>query len=120
MARSENSLEIADVAIWFKHLHASRLVERLKSLEPEEAISLETDGIIGRWQRMKTGRDGREVYAIKPVGEMKDIWYDWFKRRKGELIEIKEVVIVDDYLASSSCLFSEWASDSDEEAFRDL
>ena len=120
MSNASSLLEIADVAIWFKHLHAPQLVERLKRLDPDEGISLETDGIVGHWQRMKTGRDGRQVNAIKPVGVMKDIWYDWFTRRKGEHIEVREIAIVDEYLTASSALFIEWASASDEEAFRDL
>ena len=120
MARSDNCLEISDVAIWFKHLHTPDLVEKLKSLPPEQEISLETDGVVGRWQRMKTGKDGREVFAIRPVGPMKAIWSNWFKNRKGEIIEIREVAVADDYLAAASTLFSEWASPEDEEAFRDL
>ena len=69
---------------------------------------------------MKTGKDGREVPGIKPVGEMKLVWGDWFKNRKGERIEVREVTIADDYLAASTPLFSEWVSPEDEEAFRDL
>jgi hypothetical protein len=120
MTRSENSLEISDVAIWFKHLHAPRLVERLRNLRPEEEVSLEADGVVGRWRRMKTGKDGREVFAIRPVGSMKSIWNKWFKQRKGDIIEVREVTVADDYLAAASTLFSEWASPEDEEAFRDL
>ena len=120
MASAENLLEISDVAIWFKHVGAPGLAQRLKSLGPDESISLETDGIVGSWQRMKPGQDGRETYGIKPVGVMKDIWNDWFRRRKGEVIQIREVTVVDDYLAAQSVLFSEWASAEDEAAFRDL
>jgi hypothetical protein len=113
-------IKIEDVAIWIKHLHSPKLVERLRSLEPEQEITLETGGVIGRWQRMKTGKDGRETLAIRPVGSMKSVWNDWFKSRKGELIEIREVKMADDYLESSSALFSEWSGDEDEAAFRDL
>ncbi len=120
MPRSDDCFEISDVAIWFKHLHTPGLVKRLKNLLPEQEVSLETDGVIGRWRRMKTGKDGREVFAIRPVGPMKVIWNNWFKNRKGEIIEIKEAPVTDDYLAAASALFSEWASPEDEEAFRDL
>lgn len=113
-------IKIEDVAIWFKHLHSPKLRKRLDSLEPEQEITLETGGVIGRWQRMKTGKDGRMTKAIRPVGSMKSVWNDWFKSRKGELIEIREVKMADDYLASASTLFSEWAGEEDEEAFRDL
>ncbi len=120
MIRSESLLEICDVAIWFKHLHEPSLADRLRDLRPEEQVTLEADGIVGRWQRMKTGKDGREVFAIRPVGSMKSIWNQWFKERKGEMIQIREVAVADDYLAATSSLFSEWASPEDEDAFRDL
>jgi hypothetical protein len=103
-----------------KHVHAPNLALKLNALRPEEEVSLEADGVVGRWQRMKTGKDGREVRAIRPVGSMKSVWNEWFKNRKREHIVIREVALADDYLAASSALFSEWASDEDEEAFRDL
>lgn len=120
MTQADNYLEISDVVIWFKHLHMPGLVRRLNELQPDEEVSLETDGVVGRWQRMKTGKDGREVFAIRPVGSMKSIWNSWFKTRKGQLIEIREAPVADDYLAAASALFSEWAGPEDEEAFRDL
>lgn len=116
----ENKIEISDVAVWFKQVHHSELVGRLKALRPEEEISLQIDEVVGRWQRMKTGKDGREVYGIRPVGAMKTVWNEWYKTRKGEDVEIKEVILADDYLAAAAPLFSEWLSDEDEEAFRDL
>ena len=120
MTLSDNYVKISDVAIWFSHIHAPDLVEKLKNLPPEQEVSLETDGVVGRWQRMRTGTDGREVFAIRPVGPMKAIWGDWFRNRKGEIIEVKAAAVADDYLAAASALFSEWASPEDEEAFRDL
>ncbi len=120
MTQKSDHMEICDVAIWFKHVHAPSLAKRLGALRPEEEVSLEADGIVGRWQRMKTGKDGREVSAIRPVGSMKSVWNEWFKNRKGERIEIREVALADDYLAATSAIFSEWASEEDEEAFRDL
>ncbi len=120
----ENKIEISDVAVWFKHLHHPELVHRLKALRQQGEISLQIDEVVGRWQRMKTGKDGREVYGIRPVSAMKSVWNEWFKMRKGEDVEIKEVILADDYLAAAAPLFSEWLSDEDEdedeEAFRDL
>ena len=113
-------IRIEDHVIWFKHLGSQALVERLRRLEPEQELTLETGGVIGRWQRMNTGKDGRETLGIRPVGSMKSIWNDWFRSRKGDLIEIREVKIADDYLASASVLFAEWSGAEDEEAFRDL
>ena len=113
-------IKIEDVAIWFKHVKSPPLLERLRSLEPEQEITLETGGVVGRWQRMKTGSDGRETLAIRPVGSMKTVWGEWFKTRKGENIEIREVRMADDLLKATSGLFSEWSEEEDEEAFRDL
>lgn len=120
MTQTSHLLEISGVAIWFKHVHAPSLAKRLYGLQPEEEVTLEADGVVGQWRRMKTGKDGREVVGIRPVGAMKSVWGDWFKNRKGQRIEVREVAIADDYLAASAPLFSEWASPEDEEAFRDL
>ena len=120
MPLSDNNVKIADVAIWIKHVPSARLRDRLKALREGDEITLETDGIVGSWQRMKTGNDGREVYGIKPVGTIKPIWNGWFKARRGESIPIREAVVADEYLAAASTLFSEWSGPEDEENFRDL
>lgn len=114
------AIKIEDHVIWFTHLRSPALVERLNNLEPDQELTLETDGVVGQWQRMKTGPKGQRTLGIRPVGTMKSIWNDWFKARKGETIEIREVKLADDYLASVSVLYSEWAGEEDEEAFRDL
>ncbi len=120
MTRAENCVEITDYVVWFKHLHTKSLLEKLKAIPANGEVSLETDGVVGRWQRMANGNDGRPVFGIKPVGAMKSVWGEWFKNRKGEKVEIREARLADDYLAAASPLFSEWAGDEDEEAFRDL
>ena len=120
MSGLHSSVKISDSVIWFKHLDVPAFVQRLERLKPDDSILLEADGVPGRWQRMQTGSDNRLVLGIKPVGEMKDTWQTWFARRKGERIEVREIAVVDEYLAASSALFVEWASASDEEAFRDL
>jgi hypothetical protein len=113
-------LEISDVAIWFKHVHAKDLLDRLEALKPEDEIVLSVDRVVGRWKRMKTGKDGRPVHAIRPVGPMKEVWGKWYRSRKGERVEIEAVVLADDLLAATSSLMSEWSSEEDESAFRDL
>ncbi len=113
-------LEITDVAIWFKHVHAEDLLAKLQSLAPEGEILLSVDRAVGRWQRMKTGRDGRPTYGIRPVGPMKEVWNGWFKSRKGERVEIHAVQLADEFLTATSGLMSEWSSEEDESAFRDL
>lgn len=120
MIHAENRVKISDYVVWFKHLHTRSLLEKLQAIPALGEVSLETDGVIGRWQRMANGNDGRPVFGIKPVGAMKSVWGEWYRKRRGELVEIRDVQLADDYLAASSVLFSEWAGAEDEEAFRDL
>ena len=120
MTQSASLLKISDKVIWFKHLRNPVLIEKLKSCSPEQEVTLETDGVIGRWRRMNTGKDGREVFGIRPVGSMQSVWSQWFKTRKGETIEVREVSLADDYLGAASALFCEWSSPEDEAAFSDL
>jgi hypothetical protein len=114
------SIRIEDHTIWFKHIDEPKMRERLAKLKDDEEINLDVDGVVGRWKRMRTGRDGRPTNAIRPEGAMKAVWNEWFKTRKGEIIELREARLADDYLAANSALFSEWSSPEDEEAFRDL
>lgn len=116
----KSTVPIEDVAIWFKHVPQSELRERLSRLHEGEVIHLQADGIVGRWMRMRQGKNSNPTEAIKPDGSMKRIWNEWFTTRKGELIEIEEVRLADDYLSESELLFPEWLSPEDEEAFRDL
>lgn len=116
----ETTVPIEDHAIWFKHVRSRTLLERLTKLRDEEEINLEISGVVGRWKRMRTGKDGRRTDAIKPEGAMKSVWNDWFRTRKGEVVTLREAVLADDYLALGSKLFSEWNSPEDEAAFRDL
>ncbi len=114
------SVEISDVAIWIKHIDQRDLQIRLRSLREDETIDLETDGVVGRWIKMKTGSDGRETDGLRPEGSMRQIWHEWFKTRRGARVEIKAVRLADDYLPAIASLFPEWASAEDEAAFRDL
>lgn len=111
---------IQDVAIWFKHVQDGELRSRLAALSEDETIHLETDGVVGRWRRMRQGKNAAPTPAIRPDGSMKDIWMSWFVERKGELIEVHEVKFADDYLTESSAFFPEWHSPEDDAAFRDL
>ena len=111
---------ILDHAIWFKHLPSRATVDRLSALEPEAEVTVEVDGITGRWQRMRRGEDGRSTDGIRPIGEMKAIWNDWFRSRKGSKVTLRVLTTADDLLSGIAPTFSEWASAEDEEAFRDL
>ncbi len=114
-------LEIRDDVIWMKHLKRDReLYAAVSDLADEETITLRADKIVGKWARMKTGRDGRPTYGIKPVGAMARVWAGMQKRR-GEKIRLE---LPDDegdaYLRYADQTFVEWYSAEDEEAFGDL
>lgn len=113
-------VRVEDHAIWFSHVADSALRRRLEDLREDETVILLADGVVGKWRRMKTGKDGRPVHGIKPEGAMKHVWNNWFRTRKGDMVPIAEVTLADDYLAAGAALMSEWASPEDEEAFRDL
>lgn len=114
------SIQIRDDAIWAKNIESGpQLRERIMKLKAGETLDLEIDGIVGRWERMRDGRDGRPTYGIKPVAEMREIWSRMQKRR-GEFVPVREVVSADSYLAALAPSLSEWETPEDEEAYRDL
>ena len=113
-------VEICDDAMWATRIEGGKaLKDRILSLAPGEVIELEVDGIVGRWERMRNGTDGRPTKGIKPIGPMKEVWKR-LQSRRGEVVEIREVRTADAYLAALSSTLSEWNSAEDEEAFRDL
>ena len=116
----DSLVSIQDHAIWFKHLPGRDITERLRDLPPEAEVTVEVDGITGRWRRMKRGTDGRLPEAIIPVGHMKTVWNDWFRNRRGDTVTLRVLTTVDDWLEGVAPLFSEWNSPEDDEAFRDL
>jgi hypothetical protein len=111
---------INDDSIWIRNIEGDpRLRERIAGLRPGEVIDLEVDGIVGKWEKMRKGRDGRPTLGIKPIAEMRSVWARL--RREGKrTVGIREVVAADTYLASLTPLLSEWDTPEDEEAFRDL
>jgi hypothetical protein len=113
-------LEICDDAIWATQIEGSKaLTQKILSLAQGEVVELEIDGIVGRWEKMRDGKDGRPTSGIKPIGPMKEIWKR-FQSRRGAVVEVREVRTADAYLAALSDIMSEWNSPEDEEAFRDL
>jgi hypothetical protein len=113
-------VEIQDDAVWAKQIEGGRaLKDRILSLAPGEVIELEVDGIVGKWERMRHGKDGRPTMGIKPIGPMKQIWKR-FQLRRGAVVQVREVRTADAYLEALSNSLSEWNSPEDEEAFRDL
>ncbi|MDQ6436740.1 hypothetical protein RB623_22035 [Mesorhizobium sp. LHD-90] len=114
------TISIEDTAIWISHVKDAKLKQRLDQMEENDTIHLVADGVVGQWVKMRRGKDGRPTRGIRPDGEMKNIWNEWFRQRKGDRIIVHEVRLADDYLREGSVLFSEWESPEDEEAFRDL
>jgi len=108
-------------AIWAISVEGDNaLKDRILALASGDTIELEIDGIVGAWEKMKTGRDGRATNAIRPVGPMRDIWRS-MQSRKGEFLEVRAPRPMDPYTACMwSSLAEEWNSPEDEEAFRDL
>jgi hypothetical protein len=111
---------IRDNSIWLRHVEGDpALTARLAELLPGATIDLEVDGIVGRWERMKAGKDGRTTEGIKPIAEMRQVWAA-MQRQRGRIVDIREVRMADSYLASLGPLLSEWESPEDEAAYRDL
>jgi hypothetical protein len=113
-------VKIADDAIWARHVEGDvRLKDRLNSMKPGEIVDLEINGVYGRWQRMRDGKDGRPTPGIRPIEAMRDVWSSWQKNR-GKVVDIREVRSADSYLASLTPLMAEWDSPEDELAYHDL
>jgi len=113
-------IKIVDDAIWISHIEGDPALQaRLSALAPGDFVDLEIDGIVGRWQRMKHGRDGRPTLGIKPVAEMREVWARMRKKPR-KLVSLREVRTADAYLRSLGGRMEEWESAEDEAAFRDL
>lgn len=113
-------LKIGDDLLWAKHIEGDKeLRERIINLPASSSIDLEVDGIVGQWEKAKTGKDGRATDAIKPIGPMRVIWKR-FQARRGDIVKIRETRTADSYLKAISETLTEWNSAADEEAFRDL
>lgn len=113
-------VKISDNSIWLKHIeNDTPLRSRLKALRPGETVELEVGGIVGRWERMRDGKDGRPTEGIKPIESMRDVWLK-MQRERGRVVEVRQVLLADSYLAALSDTLDEWNSPEDEEAFRDL
>jgi hypothetical protein len=113
-------LKIADDLLWAKQIEGdSELRERIINLPAGAVIDLEVDGIVGPWEKAKTGKDGRPTTAVKPIGPMREIWKR-FQARRGEIVKVRETQTADSYLKAISETLTEWNSSADEEAFSDL
>jgi len=113
-------VKIRDDLLWAKQIEGDKeLRERILNLPAGATIDLEVDGIVGHWEKAKTGKDGRATEAVKPVGPMREIWKR-FQARRGEIVRVTATRTADSYLKALSETMSEWNSPEDDEAFRDL
>ena len=113
-------VRINDDMLWITQIEGDpELKERMGNLAPGASIDLEIDGIVGHWEKARTGKDGRPTAAVKPVGPMRDIWKR-FQARRGEIVAIRETRSADSYLRALTGTLDEWTSPEDEEAFRAL
>lgn len=111
---------IKDDSIWIKHIEGDdELRQRISQLDAGDVVDLEVDGIVGRWERMRDGRDGRPTLGIKPIESMRQVWAR-LRKDSGRVVNIREVKTADAYLASLTPLMSEWDSPEDERAYHDL
>jgi hypothetical protein len=109
-----------DDAIWLKHINAdANALAVLRQIPAGTTLRLEVEGVAGDWVRMADGKDGRPTLGLKPVGQTLNFWKS-MKTRRGEHLDFKIVDPRDSYLADVQKTLSEWESEEDEAAFRDL
>jgi hypothetical protein len=81
-------VQIRDWSLWTKHVSgAAALVSVLEGLAEDEVIELLVDGVRGEWVKKKNG-SGAPTPGLKPLGPMREQWFDWYKERRGELASI--------------------------------
>ena len=114
------TVTVRDDAIWIGHIEGSKaLQERLRQLHAGDVLDLEVNGVVGTWERMRDGRDGRPTLGIKPISHMKLVWAE-MRQRTGQTVHIREVVTAESYLSAVSRTLDEWNSPEDEAAYADL
>tara|TARA_Y100001934_G_scaffold224938_1_gene269240 strand:+ start:74 stop:346 length:273 start_codon:yes stop_codon:yes gene_type:complete len=80
-------VEITDVCIWTKHVHGNpALVNRLNEMPAGAMKVFAVDGLMGHWEKMKDGKDGRPTNGFKPIAGTKDKWLKIYAEKKGALV----------------------------------
>ncbi|MEJ0013568.1 MAG: hypothetical protein WDM94_13295 [Bauldia sp.] len=115
------TIKINDDAIWIKGIEGDPgLQERIRGLRPRQVLDLEVDGVVGQWERMRDGSDGRPTLGIKPIGKMREVWSRLRQSATQKVVPLREVVTADSYLTALPATLGEWDSKEDDEAYRDL
>lgn len=90
--RSAARVQVSDWSLWIKHVAGNPDLARwLDALPAGEVVTLRIGGHEGVWEKKADGKDGRPTPGLKPLGEMKDVWFEWFKSDRGSLREIEAV-----------------------------
>ena len=114
------TVTVRDDSVWIKHIEADPDTNALLSQAPAGTrILMEVEGIKGEWEKMADGSDGRPTHGFKPIGAMKSHWKT-MQSRRGERVQIRILERKDTYLSAIQSVLTEWESDDDERAFRDL
>lgn len=83
-------VEIRDYSLWIKHIKgAPELVAALEALRAGELAHLSVGGYKGVWQKKENGSNGLPTQGLKPLGDMRERWFRWFKERRGEMVKIE-------------------------------
>lgn len=83
-------VEIRDYSLWVKHIRGNEELSRaLEALHPGELVHLSVGGYKGVWQKKENGSNGLPTPGLKPLGEMRERWFRWFKERRGEMVKIE-------------------------------
>lgn len=83
--------KVEDNVMWFSHLDDALLRRQLAALRGEEHILLEVGNVVGPWQRMNAGPGGKETPGLRPLGQMKRQWNEWYNADKGMVVTVRRV-----------------------------
>lgn len=90
VAEKIGRVQIRDWSLWTKHISGdAALAARLEALPEDALITLIVDGERGEWVKKKNSKTGAPTPGLKPIGPMREIWFDWYKTRRGALLEIE-------------------------------
>ena len=88
-AADAGRVEIRDWSLWTKHVRgAPALGTLLEGLAEDDVVELVVDGHRGEWVKKKSSAGGAPTPGLKPVGRMRQTWFEWFKTRRGDLVSI--------------------------------